>query len=165
MNNIILIGYKSSGKTTLGKKIAEKTGRHFIDTDDLIAKNNREFYLAVGPTAFREIEKEVIRALAEFQNSVIATGGGTILDPENVIILKKLGKLFYLEVAKEELKKRLLIDPLPAILDPENPEASFEKMYHERKSIYESVADFKVEDEAEIWELLQVESNPIGINK
>ncbi len=104
MNNIILIGFKSSGKTTLGKKIAEKTGRHFIDTDDLIAKNNREFYLAVGPIAFREIEKEVIRALAEFQNCIIATGGGAILDPEHL-------------------------------------EESFEKMYLDRKGIYEAVAD------------------------
>jgi shikimate kinase len=154
LNNIILIGYKSAGKTTLGKKIAEKTGRHFIDTDDLIAKNNREFYLAVGPEAFREIEKEVIRALAEFQNSVIATGGGVVLDPENVIILKKLGKLFYLRVEKEELKRRLLIDPLPAILDPEHPEESFEKMYQSRQRLYEEIADYRIDTEEQIWEFL-----------
>lgn len=154
MNNIILIGFKSSGKTTLGKKIAEKTGCHFIDADDLIAKNNREFYLAVGPIAFREIEKEVIRALAEFQNCIIATGGGVVLDPENVVILKKLGKLIYLKVEKEELKRRLLVDPLPAILDPDRPEESFEKMYQERKSIYEQAADYRVNAEEQIWEFI-----------
>lgn len=154
MNNIILIGFKSAGKTTLGKKIAERMNLHFIDTDDLIAKNNREFYLQFGPAAFREIEKEVIRALAEFQNTVIATGGGVILDPENIAILKKLGKLIYLQVEKEELKRRLFIEPLPAILDPENPEASFEKMYQERLRLYEQAADFTVAREEDLWELL-----------
>jgi shikimate kinase len=88
LSNIILCGYKSCGKTTLGKKISEKTGMHFIDTDDLVAKNCRQLYLH-SVEAFREIEKEVIAALADFQNSVIATGGGSILAPENVVFYQE----------------------------------------------------------------------------
>ncbi|MBS0649123.1 MAG: AAA family ATPase [Verrucomicrobia bacterium] len=153
MSNIILIGFKSSGKTTLGKKIAEKTGRHFIDTDELVSKNCRALYLQ-GPEAFREIEKEVIRALADFQNTVIATGGGAIIDPENAMALKNLGKLIYLQVEKEELKRRLLVEPFPAFLDPQNPEVSFEKMYQERLGLYEQAADFIVAHEEDLWELL-----------
>lgn len=149
MNNIILIGFKSCGKTTLGKKISEKKGLHFIDTDELVSKNCRQLYLQ-GPEAFRDIEKEVIKALVGFENCVIATGGGAILDPENVAILKKLGKIFYLRVPKEELRRRLLVEPLPAFLDPGHPEESFEKMYQDRKDLYEQVADEIIDDQEKI---------------
>jgi shikimate kinase len=154
LNNIILCGFKACGKSTLAKKSAEKTGLHYIDTDHLVSKNCRALYLH-SVEAFRDIEKEVVAALQDFQNAVIATGGGTILDPDNVAILKKLGTLFYLRVPKEELKKRLLVDPLPAILDPADPEGSFEKMYHERAPLYESVADHIIDNEDEIWPLLE----------
>ncbi len=139
MSNIILCGFKSSGKSTLARQIAEKTGLHYIDTDHLIGSDYP--YLQDNPAIFREQEKKVIAALEEFQNCVIATGGGAILDPANVAVLKKLGKIFYLKVEKEELKRRLLKDPLPAFLDQESPEASFEKMYQEREPLYLSIAD------------------------
>ncbi len=153
MNNIILCGFKSSGKTTLGKKIAEKTGLHFIDTDELVSKNCRQLYLQ-GPEAFREIEKEVIGALVGFEHCVIATGGGAILDPANVAILKKLGKIFYLRVPKEELRRRLLADPLPAFLDLNNPEESFEEMYESRKDLYEQIADEVIDTEEQCLEII-----------
>jgi shikimate kinase len=142
-----LCGYKSCGKTTVGKKIAEKTGRHFIDTDDLVFKNCGQLHTI---EAFREIEKEVIAALVGFQNCVIATGGGSILDPENVAILKKLGKIFYLRVPKAVIKERLLSGPLPIFLDRSHPEESFEEMYESRKDLYESIADHSVDSEEEL---------------
>lgn len=154
MNNVILCGFKSCGKTTLAKKIAEKTGLHYIDTDELISKNNRKFYLEMGPEAFRDIEKKVIQALMGFQNCVIATGGGAVLDPENVILLKQLGRIFYLRVPKEELKRRLLQDTLPAFIDPNNPDESFEKMYQSRKDLYEQIADQIIDNEEQIWSFL-----------
>ena len=153
MNNIILCGFKSCGKSLLGKKISEKTGLHFIDTDELVSKNCRQLYLQ-GPEAFRDIEKQVIAALVGFESCVIATGGGAVLDPENVAILKKLGKIFYLRVPREELKRRLLVEPLPAFLDPAHPEESFEKMYHDRKDLYEQVADEIIDDPEKIWSLM-----------
>ena len=136
MSNIILCGFKSCGKTTLGKKLAERLGRHFIDTDSLISSNCRAFYLQEGEEAFRAMEKQVIAALVEFQNCVIATGGGTILDQENIAILKKLGTIFYLRVEKEELRRRITDDP-PAFLQDE----SFDEMYESRKLVYEEIAD------------------------
>lgn len=155
MNNIILCGYKSCGKTTLGKKISEKTGMHFIDTDELVSKNCRQLYLH-SEEAFREVEKEVIGALADFQNCVIATGGGSVLAPENVAILKKLGKIFYLRVPKEILKERLLSGTLPAYLDPNRPEESFEEMYESRKDVYERIADHIIDHEDQIWPLVRM---------
>ncbi|HVW99922.1 MAG TPA: shikimate kinase [Candidatus Babeliaceae bacterium] len=154
MSNFILVGFKSSGKTTLGKKIAEQFHLHFIDTDALVAKNNREFYLQ-GVDAFREREKEVIGALQDFQKCVIATGGGAILDPENVTLLKKMGTIIYLRVPKETLKQRLLtVDPLPAILDPASPEESFELMYLHRASLYEQASDYAIENEYQLIKLI-----------
>lgn len=128
-------------------------GMHFIDTDDLVSKNCRQLYLH-SEEAFREIEKEVIAALVDFQNSVIATGGGSVLAPENVVILKKLGKIFYLRVPKEVLKERLLSGTLPAYLDPNLPEKSFEEMYASRKDLYEQIADHIIDHEDQIWSLI-----------
>jgi len=148
LSNIILCGYKSCGKTTLGKKIAEKTGRHFIDTDDLVLKNCQFHPIEV----FREIEKEVIAALIDFQNCVIAIGGGSVLASENVAILKKLGKIFYLRVPKAVIKTRLLYcGRLPTFLDPSRPEESFEEMYESRKNLYENIADHIVDSEEELF--------------
>jgi shikimate kinase len=140
LNNIILIGFKSCGKTTYGQKLAQEIGFHFIDTDVLISNNCRDLY-ETDPFAFRRLEKQVIAALLEFHSCVIATGGGTILDSDNIAILKRLGKIIYLKVEKEIIKNRLLGGELPAFLDCHDPEGSFEKMYSERASLYENIAD------------------------
>jgi shikimate kinase len=139
-NNIILCGFKSAGKTTLGRKMAQELGWRFIDTDLLIPCQ----YSRERPAIFREYEKKVICSLTGLQRCVIATGGGAILDQENVTLLKKLGKVIYLFVPKETLKKRLLQGPLPLFLDPENQEISFEKMYEERERLYAAIADFQI---------------------
>jgi len=82
-----------------------------------------------------------------------------VLSPDTVNALEKIGQLVYLKVGKETLKKRLLAGELPLFLDPKNPEASFEKMYAERKSIYEAIAaitiDAEGKSEKEILSLLE----------
>ncbi len=115
-------------------------GYHFIDTDDLITTNCHLLYKQ-SEELFRQLEKQVIGAIEEFHSSVIATGGGSILDPDNVAVFKKMGKIIYLQVEKEELRRRIFANPLPAFLDPANPESSFEKMYAEREPLYRQIAD------------------------
>lgn len=115
-------------------------GFHFIDTDVLISNNCHDLY-ETDPFAFRRLEKQVIAALLEFHSCVIATGGGAILDSNNVAVLKRLGKIIYLRVEKEIIKKRLFEGELPAFLDPHDPEGSFEKMYTERAPLYEQIAN------------------------
>ena len=143
MNNLILCGFKRSGKTTYGKLIAQELHRCFIDTDDLIP-------CAFGDPVFREFEKRAIFSISHIRNSVIATGGGCILDPDNVTLLKKIGKIIYLKVPKEILKHRMLQHPLPQFLDRNNLEESFEKMYATRLPIYENIAD-------DTWEVTDLE--------
>ena len=82
----------------------------------------------------------MIGALLELHSCVIATGGGAVLDPDNVAVFKRLGKIIYLKVEKEVIKQRLLKKP-PAFLDQLDLEGSFEKMYAERMPLYEQIAD------------------------
>ena len=147
--NLILFGFKSCGKTTLGKKIAQRLDRPFIDTDSLVEQLYfeqtaqqlpfREIFKSVGADAFRALESDVLQQLKASQYVVIAVGGGLVLDPHNVAILAKLGKLVYLKVSKRIIKKRILNAELPVYLDPADPEGSFEKIYRERRIKYEKI--------------------------
>ncbi len=144
MSNLILCGFKSCGKSSLAKKIAFATGGHYIDTDHLISKNCRELYLRRGADFFRKKEKEVVHGLyrSELKNWIIAAGGGTLLDQDNVFFLKKLGPLFYLRVDKEELKRRIFVHSSPPpFLTIEN----FEETYRFRSLLYEAVADYTID--------------------
>jgi shikimate kinase len=152
--NIILYGYKSSGKTTIGKLLAEQLHWHFVDIDRIIENLYQQetgkslpmhkiYELDSGK--FRLLEKQAVSSLKNNDGTVIATGGGTVLNLGNVRILKKLGKLIYLKAPKEIIKQRMLFGRLPAFLDKNDPEGSFEKMYLEREKIYTSIADIVIE--------------------
>jgi shikimate kinase len=152
--NIILYGYKSSGKTTIGKLLADKTYRQFVDIDriieDLYQQEIGKFLpmhkiYELDSEKFRLLEKQAVSSLKNSDNTVIATGGGTVLNLGNSRILKKLGKLIYLKAPKEIIKQRMLSGRLPAFLDKNDPEGSFEKMYLEREKIYTSIADVVIE--------------------
>lgn len=167
--NLILFGFKKCGKTYLGRKLAETLNLPFIDTDhrieDLYATMTgefltfREIYQKVGEDLFRQLERYVIANLKEVDHSVIAVGGGALLDQKNQAILEKLGKLVYLKIEKEALKQRLLSGNLPLYLDPTNKEYAFEKMYAERKILYERIPsvwiDTSDKSEQEILDLLK----------
>jgi shikimate kinase len=147
--NIILFGFKSCGKTYFGKLLSKRLSRPFIDTDHLLEAEYallkheklscREIYLKLGEEGFRALETQVLASLQNVQHAVIAVGGGMILHRTNLEILKKMGKLIYLSLDRETLKKRLLSSTLPAYLDPLDPEGSFDQMYEKRKTFYERI--------------------------
>jgi shikimate kinase len=152
--NLILIGYKSSGKSFFGSLLAQELEIPFIDTDQWIEKlykkefqeecNCRHISIKMGESGFRMLEERVIDDLKEISNAIIALGGGAILNSENCLKLKRLGRLVYLEADKEILKRRIFINGIPSFLDPKDPENSFERMYEERRPIYEKVSSFKI---------------------
>lgn len=147
--NLILFGFKSCGKTTLGQKLAQYLNRPFIDTDHLIERlyfkqsgqklKLREIFKTIGNTLFRQLESNVLQQLINVNNAIIAVGGGMVLLPQNVTFLAKLGQLVYLKISKDTLKKRIFTQEQPAYLDPLDPEGSFEQMYKERLVIYEKI--------------------------
>ena len=99
--SIVLIGMPGAGKSTVGKRIAEDTGRELIDTDALIEARAgtpiREIFAAKGEAYFRDLETEVIKDVAARSACVISTGGGSILRQENVDALKMNGRLYFLD--------------------------------------------------------------------
>ena len=140
--NIVLVGMPGSGKTTIGKLIAEKTGMKFIDSDEEIVKRAgksiSEIFGKVGESGFREIESEVILSLSSNQHSVIATGGGAILNKKNIELLKENGKIYFID---RDLKDIEATSDRPL----SSNKADLEKRYKERYPLYCSRSDKKIE--------------------
>jgi len=109
--NIVLIGYRCSGKSSSGSIIAKKTGRTFVDTDGLIEEKAgssiEEIVKISGWEYFRGLEKEVIKEVSDRDNLVIATGGGVVLDEDNVTSLKKSGFTVWLKTNSDTIKERM----------------------------------------------------------
>lgn len=156
--NLILFGFMAAGKTHYGKLLSIQMHRPFLDLDDLIQelyaqesgkrKKVREIYVELGEAGFRKREKEAIQTLTGVENGIIAVGGGTVIDPENVEWLQKIGALVYLKTGAETLHKRIFQKELPAFFDKNDPEASFLRMVQEREPIYRSIPARVVDTEA-----------------
>ena len=139
--NIVLIGMPGCGKTTIGKAVANETGKSFIDTDDEIVKKAGmsipEIFEQFGEKKFREIEAEVIKEVSAQQSAVIATGGGAVLNPLNVSLLKENGIIVFIDRLIEDL---VTTDDRPLSSNRE----LLEKRYKERYGIYKSSAQAEI---------------------
>ena len=138
---LVLIGMPGSGKTTLGRLLADKLGRTFVDSDGEIVKRAgapiTEIFATRGESAFRDLESEVIRDLSETGGRVIATGGGAILREENLAALRSNGILVYLD--------RPLGDLLPTSDRPlANQVDKIKTLYTVRLPLYQRAADLTV---------------------
>lgn len=111
MKRIYLMGYMGAGKTTIGKTLSESLGLSFIDLDYYIErrfhKEIRQLFAENGEDTFREIERRMLHEVAEFEDVLISTGGGTPCFFDNVSFMNRTGKTVYLKVSVEELLKRL----------------------------------------------------------
>lgn len=137
--NAILFGYKRSGKTTLGQAVAQQLSLAFIDTDALLGGPSRELYKELGETRFRALEAERIQGLEGVRNAIIAVGGGAMTQSSNVRFLSRLGQLIFLKCAKAEIKARIFAGELPAFIDPQAPDASFDRHFVQRLAIYKRI--------------------------
>ena len=148
--NIVLCGMMGSGKTTIGIKIAEITGRRWYDTDGVLADKYgkiSDIFEYYGEAHFRKLETEIIRDLAQKDNLILSTGGGLVLKPENNMMLKKNGKIVFLRASLDTLAKRLKVDGTRPLLQTstESIRDRLAKLMRERSPIYESVADVVVD--------------------
>lgn len=144
--NIVLIGMPGAGKTTVGKILAERLHRKFIDTDIFLEQKllmSIAEMFAVGERYFREQECQAIVEISSKKQIVIATGGGIVLNPQNIINLKKNGIVFFLNRSVEEILKSLNSEKRPLL--KENPKQRLETLYLERYCLYEQAADFKID--------------------
>ncbi len=111
MNRIFLIGYMGSGKTTIGKLLAEKLGYSFIDMDHHIEekqfKTVTQIFSELGEEKFRLLEQHCLHEVAEFENVVISTGGGAPCFFENMDYMNSRGLTIYLKLSPSQLAERL----------------------------------------------------------
>ena len=163
--NIVLIGYRCSGKTSVGRLIAEKTAWNFIDTDVLIEEESgcsiEDLVAKKGWEYFRAIEREVIRKVSLQDNLVIATGGGIVMEMENIKNLKENGTLIWLRAAPNNLKKRMEKDISEGTKRPsltgDDPIEEIRKVLNIRNPLYEASSDHIVDtDELSIIETTDV---------
>jgi shikimate kinase len=121
--SVVLIGYRGTGKSTVGKRLADRLWQPFVDTDELIVRKAgttiREIFEKQGEQAFRDLEATVVRDTLMLQEHVISLGGGALLREENRAALKASGhKVVYLKCAPEELYRRISEDPESAAARP-----------------------------------------------
>lgn len=136
LENIVLIGMPGCGKSTVGKILAQMTGKNFIDTDEevirLAGKSIEQIFSEDGEEHFRQLETETLRKCGKESGLVIATGGGCVTQKENYPLLHQNSKIIWLQ--RDILK-------LPTIGRPLSVQYSLQEMYAERKGLYQAFAD------------------------
>ena len=158
-DNVILTGFMGTGKTSLGKMLATKLGRPFVDIDKKIEDEAHlsipKIFERFGEEHFRELERAAVKELSSRRGLVISTGGGTIKDEENLRLLKNSGVMICLTTEPEEIFNRTARRGERPVLDGGGDErlATIKKLLAERKQFYER-ADYTV-DTTE-WSPIQI---------
>ena len=157
-SNLILIGFMGTGKTSLGKLLAEKLGRGFIDIDQKIEQDAGlsipQIFEKYGEKYFRELEKNAVKEITQRRGLVIATGGGTIKDEENLRLLKNSGVIVCLTTEPEEILRRTERRGERPMLDAEEDRlTTIKKLLAERQQFY-SQADYTIDTTD--WSPLQI---------
>ena len=146
--NVILIGYMGTGKTTVGRKIAASLGFAFVDTDERIVKCAGkpipQIFADDGEEVFRQIESQVIRDAADDTRQVISTGGGIVTRAENREVIHHHGFCVWLQATADTVYKRISGDTNRPLLQTSDPRATISKMLAERESMYAKTAHFEV---------------------
>lgn len=150
--NIILTGFMGTGKTTVGKILAQKLNRDFIDTDHLIEERQGltipEIFDQLGEPAFRKMEADIAKELGGKEGLVISTGGRLMLDPSNVAALSANGRVFCLVATPQEILSRLESDEdnRRPLLDVPNPNEQIVELLQERKKGYQRFLKLTTDD-------------------
>lgn len=154
--NIVLIGMPSCGKSTIGKLLSSELNKKYIDTDFEIEKiinmSISDFINQQGEQKFREIEKQVVSDVSKYNGVVISTGGGVILDNENVERLKYNGRLFFINRSIENLKATDS-RPLTSTLE------KLKQIFDIRLPLYKKAADYEINGDIELDDKLEIIKN------
>lgn len=147
--NIILCGFMGCGKSSIGWRLAKLTGYKFVDIDKVIEEDAgmtvREIFAQKGENAFRSAETQAVKELSKRDNLVIATGGGTVMNPENVDTFHEGGgKILFLDVPVAALQERLKRDVRRPLLQRPDRREFIYKFHRERHPKYKDAADFVI---------------------
>ena len=156
MNNLYLVGMMGSGKSVTGKKLAALLGYAFVDLDQWIEEKHRrsitEIFEKEGETFFRAQEAVLLAEACGAGPRVVATGGGTVLRPENVERMQATGKVIYLETSLGLLWHRVKSKQDRPLLKGADPKTSLASIFEARRPLYEKSADFSVNTDGQTAE-------------
>lgn len=152
-SNLFLIGYRCAGKSSVGRILAARLGRSFVDTDSCVVVESgvsiKELVDRRGWAAFRRLEHTVLRQTCAGDRQVVATGGGIVLDPDNIDLMKKSGKVIWLKATVETIKLRMKRDQgsegfRPALTSKDSY-SEIEETLAARKPLYHRAKDFALD--------------------
>jgi len=140
MDNIYLVGFMGTGKTCVGKLIASKKKRNFVDLDDFIElrqkKQIRDIFAQDGEPYFRRVEKEALKEVAGQKNFVVSCGGGIVIDKDNIAIMKESGKIICLTASPDVILKRTSGCTHRPLLNVKDPKKQIEHLMKLRAPYY-----------------------------
>jgi len=143
--NVALIGFMATGKSTVGRMLADRLGYRFVDTDEEIVRRTgleiAELFASDGGTAFRAIEKSVVADASASENTVISCGGGVALDQGNVEALRSTSMLVLLTASVDEILDRVKGDISRPLLNGGDREKTVTVRLEERTTLYLKAAD------------------------
>lgn len=145
--SVVLIGQRGSGKSTLGRRLAERLGRPFVDVDELVAtlagRPADDVLARDGESAFRALEARALRLAAQRPGAVVATGGGSVLCAEAFAELRRGALVAFLDAPPDVLEQRVSLRPRPPLTDLA-PRAEIEALRARRRPLYLAAADLVI---------------------
>lgn len=151
MKNIVLTGFMGTGKTSTGKMLASKLGCAFVDIDESIEKEYKtsisDIFMMRGENYFRTIEHQMVKRIAARKNTVIATGGGTVKNPDNMAALRENGIIICLKASADTIMERTAQSedrPLLAGKNDDEKMSAIKNLLAEREEFYRQ-ADYIVD--------------------
>lgn len=146
--NIYLVGLMGAGKSTVGKQLARRLRLNFYDSDRVIVEKTgvpiATIFEIEGEEGFRDRETQVLEELSQYSGCVIATGGGSLMRPENVEIIKQNGQLVYLRASAEKLYARIKHDKARPLMQTDNPLQTLRDLLSGREPTYLSASDIVI---------------------
>lgn len=144
--NIILIGMRGSGKTTIGKLLSQKLNRECLDLDEIMVKKMKmtipEIVEKYGWDYFRDKESTIVKEVSLLDNKIISTGGGVVTKAKNISALKKNGVIIFLKTSVKTLLDRIGDDPnRPSLTNKNTKKEEIEELLKQRKKLYEEAAN------------------------
>ena len=151
--NIVIIGYRGTGKGAIARSLAKRIGYKFLDTDHMIMDkhlvNVSEIFQNHGEEHFRKLEEEAVREACSEENCVVGTGGGAPMDPKNAGVMKKNSIVIMLDCTPEVIHSRICGDPnRPSLTDLADEFSEIKFMLKKRLPIYRKLADFETDTTA-----------------
>ena len=147
--NIVLVGFMGTGKSTVGRMLARQLRFRFLDTDKLVEERERATIPAIfekrGEAHFRTCETGVLESLSGTQQHIVATGGGIVTVPGNIPLLRSLGLVVLLKADPEEIYRRVSRNTDRPLLQVEDPRKRVLDLMAARQPLYESAAHFQVD--------------------